>query len=145
MKIVSRQSLLIARGEPVHHIMRFDPVNPTYLYVMTTHQMAQVKVADCNTFQTCTECLGAADAYCGWCTMEARCSMQQECSNSEDGVFWTSPRGGVQQCPTVKIIPDKIDFSSETLTILLHITGNLPSLQLLNSSCDYGNGIRLPA
>ncbi|KAM5148197.1 LOW QUALITY PROTEIN: plexin-D1 [Mantella aurantiaca] len=144
-KIVSRQSLLIARGEPVHHIMRFDPVNPTYLYVMTTHQMAQVKVADCNKFRTCGECLEAADAYCGWCTMEARCSMQQECSNSESATFWTSPRGGVQQCPAVRIIPDKIDIASETQTILLQITGNLPSLQLMDSSCDYGNGVHLPA
>nr|DBA18480.1 TPA: hypothetical protein GDO54_016719 [Pyxicephalus adspersus] len=145
MKIVSRQSLLLARGEPVHHIMRFDPVNPTYLYVMTTHQMAQVKVADCNKFQTCTECLEAADAYCGWCTMEARCSMQQECSNSEDAAFWTSPRGGVQQCPAVRIIPNEMDIASETQTILLQITGNLPSLQLMNASCDYGNGVHLPA
>ncbi|XP_040214790.1 plexin-D1 [Rana temporaria] len=145
MKIVSRQSLLIARGEPIHHIMRFHPVTPTHLYVMTTHQMAKVKVADCNKFQTCAECLEAADAYCGWCTMEARCSMQQECSNSEEGAFWTNPRGGVPQCPAVGIIPDKIDFASETQTILLQITGNLPSLQLMNSSCDYGNGIHLPA
>ncbi|XP_018410723.1 PREDICTED: plexin-D1 [Nanorana parkeri] len=145
MKIASRQSLLIARGEPVHHIMRFDPVNPTYLYVMTTHQMVKVKVADCDKFQTCAECLEAADAYCGWCTMEARCSMQQECSNSEDNAFWTSPRGGVQQCPAVGIIPDRIDITSETQTILLQITGNLPRLESMNSSCDYGNGVHLPA
>ncbi|XP_068108861.1 plexin-D1 isoform X2 [Hyperolius riggenbachi] len=144
MNIVSRQSLLIERGQPVHHIMRFDPVNPTYLYVMTTHQISRVKVADCNKFKTCEECLTAADAYCGWCTMEARCSMQQECSNAEDPMFWTSlSTGGAQQCPTVSIIPDTIDLASETKRIFLQIAGNFPSLRLMNSSCDYGNGVRL--
>lgn len=35
-------------------------------------QMTRVKVAACNQYSTCTECLAAADAYCGWCTMETR-------------------------------------------------------------------------
>ncbi|KAM9325436.1 plexin-D1 [Gastrophryne carolinensis] len=146
MNIVSQQVLLLDRGHPVHHIMRFDPVNPTYLYAMTTHQMSRVKVADCNKFQTCEECLGMADAYCGWCTMEARCAMQQECPNSEDAMFWTSPSaGGVWQCPAVKVISDTINIASDTKTIFLHITGNLPSLQFLNASCDYGGGRHWPA
>lgn len=35
-------------------------------------QMTRVKVAACDQYSTCTECLAAADAYCGWCTMETR-------------------------------------------------------------------------
>lgn len=35
-------------------------------------QMTRVKVAACSQYSTCTECLAAADAYCGWCTMETR-------------------------------------------------------------------------
>ncbi|KAM4022715.1 plexin-D1 [Anomaloglossus baeobatrachus] len=141
MNIVSRQSIQIARGQPIHHIMQFDPVNPTYLYVMTSHQMTRVKVADCEKFLTCAECLQAADPYCGWCTMEARCSMQQECLHSEDSVFWTGPStNGTDRCPALQVIPKEIDVSSDTQTILLQITGNLPSLALMNTSCDYGNG-----
>ncbi|KAB0404519.1 hypothetical protein E2I00_013180 [Balaenoptera physalus] len=57
----------VAYGEPVHHVMQFDPADPGYLYLMTSHQMARVKVAACAVHTTCGDCVGAADAYCG-CT-----------------------------------------------------------------------------
>lgn len=146
MNIVSRQSIQIARGQPVHHIMQFDAVNPTYLYVMTSHQMTRVKVADCEKFLTCSECLQAVDPYCGWCTMEARCSIQQECRNSENSMSWSGPsKDGIKLCPALQVMPKEIDISSDTQTILLQITGNLPSLALMNTSCDYGNGVFMPA
>ncbi|KAM4722793.1 plexin-D1 [Rhinophrynus dorsalis] len=146
LAIVSRQSIMIARGQSVHHIMQFDPVDLSYLYVMTLYQMTRVKVAECDKYQTCTECLAAADAYCGWCTMEARCSLQQECQSSEDPAFWTNPSmGGVQQCPAMKSIPSEIGIGSDTQTILLQITGNLPNLVRMNVSCDYGNDVQMPA
>ncbi|XP_063797295.1 plexin-D1 [Pseudophryne corroboree] len=145
MNVVSKQSIPVARGQPVHHIMQFDPVDPTYLYVMTSHQLSLVKVADCSAFRTCAECLQAADAYCGWCTMEDRCSMQQDCQSSEDSKFWTSASMGVPQCPSMKIMPDRFDLALDTQTILLEITGNLPSLMRMNASCDYGSGVLVPA
>ncbi|XP_069822773.1 plexin-D1 isoform X2 [Dendropsophus ebraccatus] len=146
MNIVSRQSIHIARGQPVHHIMQFDAINPIYLYVMTSHQMTRVKVADCEKFLTCSDCLQAADPYCGWCTMEARCSIQQECRHSQDSMFWTGPsNNGIHRCPALQVMPREIDISSDTQTILLQITGNLPSLKHMNISCDYGNGVAMPA
>ncbi|KAM4651060.1 plexin-D1 isoform 2-T2 [Discoglossus pictus] len=146
LDVESKETITIAQGQPVHHIMAFDPVDPTYLYVMTSHQMARVKVAECDKYQSCTECLEAADAYCGWCTMEARCSLEQECNNSRDPGYWTSPSlGGVQQCPALLIMPSEIDISTEAEGIILLITGNLPDLSNMNVSCDYGHGILLPA
>ncbi|XP_053325868.1 plexin-D1 [Spea bombifrons] len=146
LAIVSRQSITIARGQPVHHIMHFDPVDPTYLYVMTSYQMTRVKVAECDKFKTCTDCMEAADVYCGWCTMEARCSLQQECQGSEDSMFWTNPStGGVKQCPSMTIIPGQIDIASDTKSIILNVTGNLPNLIQMNVSCDYGNDELMPA
>ena len=35
-------------------------------------QMARVKVAACAAHTTCGDCVGAADAYCGWCALETR-------------------------------------------------------------------------
>ncbi|MEE6519836.1 hypothetical protein FKM82_017594, partial [Ascaphus truei] len=143
---VSRHSIPIARGEPVHHIMQFDPVDPNYLYLMTSHHMTRVRVAACEKYQNCNDCLGARDAYCGWCTMEARCSLEQECRDSQDPQYWTSTsEGGVKQCPSMTIIPDKIDIASETKSIIFHITGNIPNLRNMNLSCDYGNNLRTPA
>uniref|UniRef100_A0A8C5MJG7 Plexin D1 n=1 Tax=Leptobrachium leishanense TaxID=445787 RepID=A0A8C5MJG7_9ANUR len=146
MDIVSREVITLARGQPVHHIMRFHPVDHSYLYVMTSHQLARVKVADCNKFRTCTECMKATDVYCGWCTMEARCSLQQECRGSAESGFWTNPSmGGEDQCPAMTIIPRLIDVSSDAKSIILNVTGNLPNLIHMNVSCDYGGQVLVPA
>ncbi|KAF5919436.1 hypothetical protein HPG69_014828 [Diceros bicornis minor] len=72
MQVVSRRVVTVAYGEPVHHVMQFDPADPGYLYLMTSHQMARVKVAACAVHTTCGDCVGAADAYCGWCALETR-------------------------------------------------------------------------
>lgn len=39
MQVVSRRALTVAYGEPVHHVMQFDPTDPGYLYLMTSHQV----------------------------------------------------------------------------------------------------------
>ncbi|MEQ2179516.1 Plexin-D1 [Goodea atripinnis] len=59
-------------GEAVHHVMTFDPNDRNFLYIMTSHHMLRVKVAECDQWKSCTDCLGAGDAYCGWCTLENR-------------------------------------------------------------------------
>uniref|UniRef100_A0A8C0T5U9 Plexin-D1 n=1 Tax=Canis lupus familiaris TaxID=9615 RepID=A0A8C0T5U9_CANLF len=38
MQVVSRRAVTVAYGEPVHHVMQFDPADPGYLYLMTSHQ-----------------------------------------------------------------------------------------------------------
>ncbi|GFS14058.1 plexin-A4-like [Elysia marginata] len=32
-----------------------------------------MKVEDCGRYTTCSECLGAKDPYCGWCSLENNC------------------------------------------------------------------------
>lgn len=39
MKVISRRSISVAYGEPVHPIMQFDPSDSTYLYLMTSYQV----------------------------------------------------------------------------------------------------------
>lgn len=39
MKVISRRSISVAYGEPVHPVMQFDPSDPTYLYLMTSYQV----------------------------------------------------------------------------------------------------------
>lgn len=40
MKVISRRSISVAYGEPVHPIMQFDPSDSTYLYLMTSYQVS---------------------------------------------------------------------------------------------------------
>uniref|UniRef100_A0A8C2UG96 Plexin-D1 n=1 Tax=Coturnix japonica TaxID=93934 RepID=A0A8C2UG96_COTJA len=145
MRVVSRRSISVAYGEPVHPIMQFDPSDPTYLYLMTSYQMTRVKVAACEQYSTCAECLAAADAYCGWCTMETRCSLQHECMNFTEANFWASASEGVQQCPSMTILEPEINTDKENPVLIIQINGTIPNLNGTNISCDYGNNIRTVA
>uniref|UniRef100_A0A663EVD3 Plexin-D1 n=1 Tax=Aquila chrysaetos chrysaetos TaxID=223781 RepID=A0A663EVD3_AQUCH len=145
MKVISRRSISVAYGEPVHPIMQFDPSDSTYLYLMTSYQMTRVKVAACNQYLTCTECLAAADAYCGWCTMETRCSLQHECTNFTGANFWASASEGVQQCPSMTILEPEINIDKENPALIIQINGTIPNLNGTNISCDYGNNIHTVA
>ncbi|KAM6413682.1 plexin-D1 [Rhynochetos jubatus] len=145
MKVVSRRSISVAYGEPVHPIMQFDPSDATYLYLMTSYQMTRVKVAACNQYSTCTECLAAADAYCGWCTMETRCSLQHECTNFTGANFWASASEGVEQCPSMTILEPEINIDKENPALIIQINGTIPNLNGTNISCDYGNNIHTVA
>ncbi|MEQ2229612.1 hypothetical protein ILYODFUR_020588 [Ilyodon furcidens] len=72
MTLAGQRTMKLPAGEAVHHVMTFDPNDRNFLYVMTSHHMLRVKVAECDQWKSCTDCLGAGDAYCGWCTLENR-------------------------------------------------------------------------
>nr|XP_045241603.1 plexin-D1 isoform X3 [Macaca fascicularis] len=145
MQVVSRRVVTVAYGEPVHHVMQFDPADSGYLYLMTSHQMARVKVAACNVHSTCGDCVGAADAYCGWCALETRCTLQQDCANSSQHHFWTSASEGPSRCPAMTVLPAEIDVRQEYPGMILQISGSLPSLSGMEMACDYGKNIHTVA
>ncbi|CAB1329300.1 unnamed protein product, partial [Coregonus sp. 'balchen'] len=71
LTVANQWALKLPAGESVHHIMTFDPIDRNYLYLMTSHHLLRVKVAACGQYRTCSDCLGASDAHCGWCTLES--------------------------------------------------------------------------
>lgn len=50
MQVVSRRAVTVAYGEPVHHVMQFDPADPGYLYLMTSHQVRPETPLDMRAF-----------------------------------------------------------------------------------------------
>uniref|UniRef100_A0A670XWZ8 Plexin D1 n=1 Tax=Pseudonaja textilis TaxID=8673 RepID=A0A670XWZ8_PSETE len=145
MDIISRESVMVAYSEPVHPIMQFDPSDSSYLYLMTSHQIARVKVAACDQYTKCADCLAAADAYCGWCTLETRCSLQHECAHSEESYFWISADEGVQQCPSMTTMPSEINIETENEGMIIQINGNIPNMNGMEIACNYGNNIQTTA
>uniref|UniRef100_A0A8C2E0Y6 Plexin D1 n=1 Tax=Cyprinus carpio TaxID=7962 RepID=A0A8C2E0Y6_CYPCA len=111
LSVANQWSLKLAANEPVHHIMTFDPSDHNYLYLMTTHHLLRVQVSACGQSSSCSECVSAGDAYCGWCTLEGRCSVQKDCSSGTVGRSWISTGDGVQQCPSMTITPSEISRS----------------------------------
>ncbi|CAH1265846.1 PLXNA1 [Branchiostoma lanceolatum] len=84
------EEITVVLGSRVQQDMQFDAINPQHLYVMTKNKVSQVKVAECGQYSTCEECHGAGDPYCGWCTLENRCTQKQECNGHNEVNRWLS-------------------------------------------------------
>uniref|UniRef100_A0A8D3C3V4 Plexin D1 n=1 Tax=Scophthalmus maximus TaxID=52904 RepID=A0A8D3C3V4_SCOMX len=128
-------------SEAVHHIMTFDPSDSNFLYLMTSHHMLRVKVAECDQWKSCSACLGAGDAHCGWCTLENRCTIQKECAQWRSARSWISMGEGPQQCPSMTLTPPEISVSD----VGILINGSVPDLVGLRVECDYGPGVSTAA
>ncbi|XP_030640906.1 plexin-D1 [Chanos chanos] len=140
LSVASQWSLRLPRGESVHHIMTFHPNDSNYLYLMTSHHFLKVKVAGCGQYNSCSECLRAADAYCGWCTLESRCSIQRECSGGPVARSWIGIGEGPQQCPSMTLTPPEISLSADIKDVGILINGSVPDLNGFKVECDYGVG-----
>ncbi|XP_060737873.1 plexin-D1 [Tachysurus vachellii] len=140
LSVANQWSLRLPAGEPVHHVMAFDPNDRNYLYLMTSHHLLRVRVSGCSQYTSCSDCLGASDAYCGWCTLESRCSVQQECSS---GVAhsWISMGEGPQQCPSMTFTPAEFSSTASNTHVGILVNGSMPDLDGLRIECDYGVGM----
>ncbi|KAF5893208.1 plexin-D1, partial [Clarias magur] len=140
LSVANQWSLRLPAGEPVHHVMTFDTNDRNYLYLMTSHHLLRVRVSGCAQYTTCSDCLNASDAYCGWCTLESRCSVQQECSS---GVAhsWISMGEGPQQCPSMTFTPAEFSRTSDVKNLGILVNGSVPDLTGLRLECYYGPGM----
>ncbi|KAG5838468.1 hypothetical protein ANANG_G00224010 [Anguilla anguilla] len=145
LTLPNQPSLKLPSGESVHHIMTFDPNDRNYLYVMTSNHLLRVKVSKCDQYTSCSECLGASDAYCGWCTLEGRCSIQEECSTQPLPRSWIGLGEGIHQCPVMTITPPEISVVSDITNVGILINGSLPDLNGSRVECDYGLGVSTAA
>uniref|UniRef100_A0A8B9GS16 Plexin D1 n=1 Tax=Astyanax mexicanus TaxID=7994 RepID=A0A8B9GS16_ASTMX len=139
--VANQWPLRLAAGESVHHIMTFDPNDRNYLYLMTTHHLFRVQVAACDQYSSCSDCLSASDAYCGWCTLESRCSIQEECSSRGVARSWISIREGPQQCPSMTFTPAQFSRTADITNVGILVDGSVPDLDGLGLECDYGVGM----
>ncbi|GFY60911.1 hypothetical protein TNIN_181314 [Trichonephila inaurata madagascariensis] len=86
-----------------------------------------VKVQECHVFRTCMDCLGANDPYCGWCSLENKCSLRGACAEAaQDPLYWLSYKSG--RCTTItEVHPPQIQRT--TARILNLVIDNLPALE----------------
>nr|XP_054772214.1 plexin-A2-like [Lytechinus pictus] len=59
------------------------------------NRVVTVDIVNCGQYQTCEECIGEdggndGDPYCGWCTLEARCTRYEECPSPDESTRWLS-------------------------------------------------------
>ncbi|KAI1893046.1 hypothetical protein AGOR_G00139850 [Albula goreensis] len=145
LTLANQRSLKLPSGESVHHIMTFDSNDRNYLYLMTSNHLLRAKVSRCDQYGSCSECLGGGDAYCGWCTLESRCSIQRDCASQAEPLSWIGLREGPQQCPEMTITPSEISIASNVTCVGILINGSVPDLSRTRVECDYGLGVSTTA
>ncbi|KAL1398190.1 hypothetical protein pipiens_002420 [Culex pipiens pipiens] len=97
------------------------------LYLMSRHKLFKIKVYDCSVYTTCTACLSARDPFCGWCSLENKCSPKSECTdNIRDPLSWLSYKSG--KCTTItSVSPSQLQrTTARTLELMIE---NLPNLK----------------
>ncbi|XP_067613977.1 plexin-A2 isoform X3 [Eurosta solidaginis] len=113
-------------GSLINPDMHFDTHN-LYIYVMSRNEVAKVKVYDCTDYTTCAGCLGARDPYCGWCSLENKCSPRSNCQdNANDPLYWISYKTG--KCTTItSVVPHQLQrTTARTLELIID---HLPQLK----------------
>ncbi|XP_076807405.1 plexin-B2-like [Clavelina lepadiformis] len=67
-----------------------------HLYVTTKSEVLNIRVAACEQFKTCNECISSDDPYCGWCILESRCSTKKDCTTAKNAwdQRWLGPNSG---------------------------------------------------
>ncbi|XP_015793671.1 plexin-A2 [Tetranychus urticae] len=119
-------TLLIDEGSAINSDMLFSSTNKNYLYVMTEKRVTMLKVQECQIYRTCSECLGARDPYCGWCSLENKCSLRSDCAEAAaDPLYWLSYKSG--KCTTITHVSPAQLQRTTTRTLGLFID-NLPAL-----------------
>uniref|UniRef100_A0A1B0D0Z4 Uncharacterized protein n=1 Tax=Phlebotomus papatasi TaxID=29031 RepID=A0A1B0D0Z4_PHLPP len=118
--------IVVDEGNPVNPDMHFD-THQMNIYVMTTKRISKVRVNDCTIYETCGECLGARDPYCGWCSLENKCSLRSNCQDdTNDPLFWVSYKTG--KCTTITaVMPHQLQrTTARTLELVID---HLPALK----------------
>ncbi|NXK89263.1 PLXC1 protein, partial [Formicarius rufipectus] len=74
----------------VFHKLRLDPVNNNYIYLSSDNKVRRIPVANCSRYTSEHECLSAKDPYCGWCSLNQRCTLKENCTHSNSINGWYS-------------------------------------------------------
>jgi len=97
ISVVEYADISVSPGSPVRSDLVFHS-DQDHLYVMTGKTVSKVRVQDCQQYEDCDLCVGAKDPYCGWCSVENKCSVRGKCQDAgTDQHYWRSSRKG--SCP----------------------------------------------
>ena len=108
----------IDRGHKVNKDILFD-LKKEHVYVMTDKKLSKVRVQDCSVYTTCGDCMGSKDPYCGWCSLENKCSLRGDCKDAaSDSLYWISYNSG--RCTAITSVhPHELQRTTGWVTNLI--------------------------
>ncbi|XP_030639856.1 plexin-B3 [Chanos chanos] len=134
-------SVEVDKDSPVNADLLLDSKGQN-VYALTEKRVTRLEVAQCDQHLDCQSCLSARDPYCGWCTLEGRCTRKLECERNAQRNHWLWSYGPAQQCVSMQSL-DPALLSRDEETQVSFTVEQLPALSESESlSCAFGN---LPA
>ncbi|XP_075065505.1 plexin-C1 [Mixophyes fleayi] len=88
----------------VFRTIHLDPIDKNYLYVATVNEIKRLKIAKCEQYESCNECLSATDPHCGWCQSKKRCTMNTECEASSALGDWIGISEEFGKCLGIHVV-----------------------------------------
>ncbi|CAM4623047.1 unnamed protein product [Leuciscus chuanchicus] len=117
----------IQPNSPISRELRLD-YQEKHLYVLTSNMLEKRPVAECEKHLDCQSCLLAHDPYCGWCVLEGKCGLRNECVRGDQKDQWLWSFDMEQQCLSVEFLNPSNISREERRNISLYIP-SLPSLE----------------
>ncbi|XP_071477094.1 plexin-A4-like, partial [Diadema antillarum] len=105
------------------------------ILVATEQQLYRLAVANCEQYTSCGECIGVGgaqdgDPYCGWCTLQARCTEYTECANPDQAGHWLAYN--TAECIGINHLkPDSLPIGSSPQHLPTDVTFSINHLQFL--------------
>lgn len=123
-KGVVYEDVPVAEGHKINKDMYVDR-DGRFLYCMTDRKLLKVNLYQCSQYTNCSTCRAANDPYCGWCSMENKCSLRTECDKYDQDLHWLSYSG--RSCMSVtSVTPSKIQKEQQMIQKLSLNVSNLP-------------------
>ncbi|XP_011473503.1 plexin-B1 isoform X1 [Oryzias latipes] len=115
-----------------------------HLFIMTHSMLQKRPVAECQQNPDCNSCLQAHDPYCGWCVLEARCTLQSQCSRGGQPGQWLWSFDMEQHCLYISDLNPSNVSREESRPVFLSVPG-LPVLDKGESYSCFFRDVRSPA
>jgi hypothetical protein len=107
--------------------------NGLHVYMSTEYAIHRYSLDMCDTYTTCEECTTTGDIFCGWCTLESKCTRRSTCGDD----VWTDSSSF---CPVItETQPSTVhieDLRDGRVTSIALLTSNLPQ-SLTSIACVY--------
>ncbi|XP_030828491.1 plexin-A4-like [Strongylocentrotus purpuratus] len=105
-------------------------------------QVLTLDLTNCTQYQTCDECIGGnggndGDPYCGWCTLDARCTRYEACPERDESTRWLSYNA--LQCVSISNVqPNSLPYhqTQQEITITVQQLPDLRSSFQYNCAFD---------
>lgn len=117
--------------------------NKDFLFVLSVKSISKLRVEHCSIYTNCQTCLESRDPFCGWCSLEKRCTIRSACQKDTSAARWLSLGSGQQCIDFESVVPDHIPITD--LSQVKLVIRTLPEPFNANYRCVFGNSTPIDA